>query len=224
MSKAEDFRALIAATRPQEAQEALGVAKVLPEQENASKVPQNDSGDPLAPLAVESIPSAAEGNVERAPLAVESTADNIPSAAESPDKSALEEALATTESTLAPTAAERQILGYILEGVSVESISLKVGVTPAAIRGFLRKPKVKEYIKELREAAAEIDHMMLTSLTRGIIQQRVEESEGDLSNLTRKDTLDVIKLFSEITSQTLKGAKDEKEQDVFVNIYNQILS
>jgi predicted transcriptional regulator len=206
MSKAEDFRALIAATRPQEAQEALGVAKVLPEQENASKVPQNDSGDPLAPLAVES------------------TADSIPSAAESSVESALEEALATTESTLAPTAVERQILGYILEGVSVEAISLKVGVTPAAIRGFLRKPKVKEYIKELREAAAEIDHMMLTSLTRGIIQQRVEESEGDLSNLTRKDTLDVIKLFSEITSQTLKGAKDEKEQDVFVNIYNQILN
>jgi len=137
----------------------------------------------------------------------------------------LDEAFDSTVTDLAPTLAEKRILEGIVTGLTIPQLSIKLGVKESIIRTYVRNPKVKAYVKELKEAMNEIDQMMLTNTLRKIVGARIDELEEDESfaKLTKKDTLDVIKTFSEITNQITRAQSEEKSDDIFVNIYQQIL-
>ena len=142
--------------------------------------------------------------------------------------SAMVEAFDTTITALAPTAIEREILENSVQGLSVAASAYKIGIPESYIRTYLRNPKVKAYLKEIKEAINEIDQMMITGTLRKIVEARIEGAVGedgniDFASLSSKDTLDVIKVFSDITNQIAKGQVQEKSDDVFVNIYQQIL-
>lgn len=156
-------------------------------------------------------------SIPKEPLGAEST-------------SAVLEAFDNTVTTLAPTAIEREILENAIVGLSVAVSAFKIGVPESHVRNYIRNPKVKLYIKELKEAINEIDQMMLTGTLRSIISARVdgavdpESGEVDYAKLSNKDTLDIIKTFADISNQISKGQEADKSDDVFVNIYQQILS
>jgi len=139
------------------------------------------------------------------------------------------EAMDQTLTVLAPTTLEKKILENSLQGISVAQTSYLLGVPESSIRTYLRKPQVKEYMKEIKEVVNEIDQMMITGTLRNILGDRVKEIQPDengnitYSGLTRKDTLDVIKVFSDITNQIAKGSKEEVGDNVFTNIYQQII-
>lgn len=126
---------------------------------------------------------------------------------------------------VAPTELERKILGLLLQGTPLSQIAFNTGLPEAHIRNYVRNPKVKEYLKELKEAMNEIDQLMLVNTMRQMVGDRIEELDEDDSyaSLSRKDTLDIIKVFSDMTNQIAKSTKEEKSNDVFVNIYQQIL-
>lgn len=153
-------------------------------------------------------------------------APSIPAVVKEP--SALAEAFETTTTALAPTVIEKGILENCLVGLTIASSAIQLGIPESHIRTYLRNPKVKAYLKEIKEATNEIDQMMLTGTLRKIVEARVEEAideDGnvDFASLSSKDTLDVIKVFSDITNQIAKGQVQEKSDDVFVNIYQQII-
>ena len=135
------------------------------------------------------------------------------------------EAFDSTVTSLAPTKAEKKILEGIVTGLTIPQLAIKLGVKESIIRTYIRNPKVKAYVKELKEAMNEIDQMMLTNTLRKIVGARIDELEDDESfaKLTKKDTLDVIKTFSEITNQITRAQSEEKSDDIFVSIYQQIL-
>lgn len=138
----------------------------------------------------------------------------------------INEAFETTPTSLAPTDTEKKILEHLVSGYGIAQIAIKLGVAETVIRTYVRNREVKEYIKEVKEALNEIDQMMLTSTLRKIVGARIEELEDSgesFAKLTKKDTLDVIKTFSDITNQITKAQVDEKSDDVFVQIYQQIL-
>lgn len=135
----------------------------------------------------------------------------------------VKEAMDTTLTSLAPSVLERGILESILQGGSIKSTAIALQVPESHVRSYLRNPKVKAYMKELKEAVNEIDQMMLTNTLRGMVSARIEEADGDLTHLSNKDTLDVIKVFADITNQISKGQAQEKDDNVFVNIYQQII-
>lgn len=137
------------------------------------------------------------------------------------------EALDTTESSLSISPTERGILECALAGNSVNQIAIKLCVPLVTVRTYLRRKAVKEFISEVKTSMNEIDQMMITSVMRKTLGARIdkiEEGSGDYSLITKKDTLDIIKVFSDITNNIHKQQKEEKSDDVFVNIYNQILS
>jgi len=137
----------------------------------------------------------------------------------------LKEAIDTTPNSLAPTVLEKRILEGVLLGLGVEQLAIKLGIPATHIRTYVRDPKVKAYLKEVKEALNEIDQLMITSTLRKIVGARIEELGEDESyaSLTKKDTLDVIRAFSDITNQIAKAQVEEKSDDIFVNIYQQIL-
>ena len=140
--------------------------------------------------------------------------------------SSILEAIDSVYSTLAPSALERSILELSLAGTPIGQMSYKLGIPEGHIRTFIRRPKVKEYLKEVREAMVEIDQLMLSNTLRKIVGDRIDSMEDaqDFSNLSRKDTLDVIKVFMELNQSTAKGQDKEKETNVFTTIYQQVMS
>ena len=140
----------------------------------------------------------------------------------------ISEALETSLSTLAPSAVEKQILECFLRGYTIDQIVIKVGIQGSYIRTYLRNPKVREYIQEVKEAVNELDQMMLSDTLRKAVQARVEKAvsedgEVDYALISNKDTLDIIKVFADMTNNISKNKREEKSDNVFVNIYNQIL-
>ena len=117
------------------------------------------------------------------------------------------------------------ILENSVQGISIATSAYQIGIPESHVRTYLRGPKVKAYLKEIKEAINEIDQMMITGTLRKIVQARVDNLEDDQSyaDLSKKDTLDVIKVFSDITNQISKGQVQEKTDDIFVNIYQQII-
>ena len=126
---------------------------------------------------------------------------------------------------VAPTELERKILGLLLQGTPLSQIAFKTGLPEAHIRNYVRNPKVKEYLKELKEAMNEIDQLMLVNTMRQMVGDRIDalDEDEDYASLSRKDTLDIITVFSDMTNQIAKSTKEEQTNDVFVNIYQQIL-
>ena len=137
----------------------------------------------------------------------------------------LKEAIDTTTTTLAPTALEKSILELTLQGTPIAQIAYQLGIPQSHVRTFIRNPKVKEYIKEVKEAMNEIDQMMLTGTLRKILTDRVDELDEDstFANLSNKDTLDIIRAFSDITNHISKNQEKNQEINVFTAIYQQIL-
>lgn len=151
--------------------------------------------------------------------------NDVQSSVEHPN-SVIVEAMDSIPDKLATTDTERKILEGILDGLSTEQIAIRVGIPGTIVRTYVRNPKVKAYLKEVKEAMNEIDQLMITSTLRKIVGDRIAELDDDesYSNLTRKDTLDVIRAFADISGQISKSQVSEKSDDVFVNIYQQILS
>jgi len=140
-------------------------------------------------------------------------------------QNAFNEALDSTPTSLAPTELEKRILEGFSTGKTIPQLAISIGITEGFIRTYLRNPKVKEYLRELKEAMNEIDQMLLTSTVRKILVDRIDELGDDESfaKLSNKDTLDVIKTFADISNQITKAQSEEKSDDIFVNIYQQIL-
>ena len=153
--------------------------------------------------------------------------DDIVTAPESKVPQAIVEALDTTPSDLVTSSLEKGILEHALQGINISSTAFSLGIPESYIRTYLRKPKVREYLQELKGVMAEIDQLMLTDTLRKIVGSRIEDMEDDdeasYSTLTKKDTLDVIKVFSEMTNNITKGQKEEKETTVFNTIYQQVM-
>lgn len=139
----------------------------------------------------------------------------------------IQEALESTLTTLAPSELERNILEYSLQGRSIAQTSFALGIPESHIRAYLRNPKIKEYLKELKEAMNEIDQLMLTGALRKMVGARIKDIEDDpdssYSELSNKDTLDIIKTFADISAQISKGTDSKEETNVFTNIYQQIM-
>jgi len=140
--------------------------------------------------------------------------------------SSILEAIDSVYTTLAPSALEKSILEYSLSGTPIGQMSYKLGIPEGHIRTFIRRPKVKEYLKEVREAMVEIDQLMLSDTLRRIVGDRINgmEEDEDFSNLSRKDTLDVIKVFMELNQATAKGQEKAQETNIFTSIYAQVMS
>jgi len=156
--------------------------------------------------------------VEEEPKEVQEVSAEVPEV--------ITEVMDSTLTALAPTAIEKSIIEQTLQGFPIPTISFSLGVPESHIRTFIRKPKVREYLKDLKEAMNEVDQLMLSSTLRKMVQGRVEELEDGESyaSLSKKDTLDIIKTFADITNQVSKNQKEDKETSVFATIYQQILN
>jgi len=121
------------------------------------------------------------------------------------------------------TELETKILVASLEGGSTKQIAAMLRVPPTFIRTFLNKGKVKEYLREQKELAAELVQLKIQELLTGVVEQRIEEADGDMSKITKKDTLEVIKVLQDISSGIVKGAQKSESEDKYAAILGLVM-
>ena len=139
----------------------------------------------------------------------------------------LQEAFKSSVSQIVASPLEMQILEQTLMLKTPDQIALELRIPPSSVRTFLRRKEVKEYLKELKEALNEIHQLKLqgimSKMIDGRIERMVEQGEG-FADLSRRDTLDIIKAFADITNNIAKQQSKEDQDNVFVNIYQQVLT
>jgi len=119
------------------------------------------------------------------------------------------------------TSVERDIVKMAVKGTSSAQIAHRLQVPEAEIVRYLRRPEVREYLQELREIANEMDQSRLASILRESIDKRVADAE-DMGAISKKDTLDLIRVYADLINNINKGKKEAEEDNVLIQIYNQV--
>lgn len=122
------------------------------------------------------------------------------------------------------TPLERSIIELLADGKMPKDISIQLGIPRVAITTLLRKEGVSEFVQELVDARNQAMKMYLPDLLMSIIEDKIaknmEDEDARLSDLTRKDVIDIARTLTELTKST-SSQKDEP-QDRFTQLYQQI--
>lgn len=121
------------------------------------------------------------------------------------------------------TEMETSIIVSVISGDSTKMTARKLRMPESFIRTFLNKPKVKAYIKEQKELAAELVQVKIQGLLTDILEERIEACDGDIGRLTNKDTLDVLKLLQEVSSGISKASQQSETEDKYAAILGLVL-
>ena len=124
---------------------------------------------------------------------------------------------------LGTTELERKIMERILANQPPAQVARELKLPVASVRAYLSKAEVQEHLKELRDALNIHNQLIIQDTLGKILQERIEAADGDFGSLTKKDTLDVIRAFADVTSSIEKNKKADDEKDIFVQIYNQVM-
>jgi len=120
------------------------------------------------------------------------------------------------------TKLESQMLEANLLGENIRATSLRLKVPQAFLREFYAKRNVRDYIREQKEISAEMMQLRLQELLTDVVEKRIEDAEGDISKLTKKDTLDVLRLLHDISSGIVKGSQATEADDKYASILEKV--
>ena len=118
---------------------------------------------------------------------------------------------------------ERRMIELTTNGDSLDIVSLKVALPVSVVKTFISRKDVRDHIKSLSESLNEMGLLRIKAIYSKMLDARMDEVDGDMSQLSKKDTLDVIKAYQELIIAERKSMKPETQQNVFVNILNQIM-
>lgn len=121
---------------------------------------------------------------------------------------------------------ERNILDLALKGRAPGVIAAQLNLPQSFVRGFLLRKEAKEYLRDLKEAKSQLIQLKALDIFSDIIDARVdqlEESGGSYAELSRKDTVDILRAAVELASGIDKSREKADEGDVYVNILQQVM-
>lgn len=113
---------------------------------------------------------------------------------------------------------EQQVLELVAQNVQLQDIALRLAVPVTVIRAIMSK---KDFQREL-EHIDDLRAHKLKNILEGIIDARLDEVENP-AEATKKDLVDVIKVYSDLLSSEKKSRKPEEQQSVYINILNQVM-
>lgn len=134
-------------------------------------------------------------------------------------------ALESIPKNIASTDLETQIVTLAIQGETPIRIAKSLELSIKAVRGFLIKPEVVEYLEKMRDATATYSQLLTQDLLTKIIEARLEELEENgesMANFTEKDTLEVIRELQNVSNNIQKNKQKDQDTNVFLQIYNQI--
>ncbi len=117
---------------------------------------------------------------------------------------------------------EQRIMDLYMEDPSLHAIALKCALPVVVVMAVVKRRDVREHLEALIEIrdTARIEKLKL--ILEGAIEARVDEVDS-LADVSKKDTLEILKVYSDILATEKKSRKPDAEQNVYVNILNQVM-
>jgi len=121
------------------------------------------------------------------------------------------------------SAIERKVIELALDTHSPDTIALRLALPVSIVRSILARKDIKEHLQYLSTELNATEVLRLKGLYGKLLDSRLTEADGDLSKLSRRDTLDIMKAYQDLLMAERKSQKPEQEQNIFVNILNQVM-
>lgn len=118
---------------------------------------------------------------------------------------------------------ERDVIELSLESLTVDVIALRLALPKSAVLQILSKPDIQDHLKMLSESMNQMETMRLKGLCERMIDEKVSEAEENNTALTKRDILEVIKVYNDILSAERKAKAPKEQENVYINILNQVI-
>ena len=113
---------------------------------------------------------------------------------------------------------EQQVLELVAQNVQIEDIALRLATPVSVIRSITSKKDFKQELEHLDD----LKSLKLKNILDSIIDARLNEFENP-AEATKKDLVDVIKVYGDLLTSDRKARKPEEQQSVYINILNQVM-
>lgn len=118
---------------------------------------------------------------------------------------------------------ERDIIEMSLGNMTIDTIALRLALPKSTVVQLLAKPDIQDHLKMLSESMNQMETMRLKGLCERMIDEKIALAEETDSALTKKDILEVIKVYNDILSAERKSKEPKAEENIYVNILNQVI-
>ena len=130
------------------------------------------------------------------------------------------------EDTIIPSLAlfkpmERKVIELASRSNSLGDISLKLALPLSTVEAILCRKDVQEHLVMLSDAMNQVSMMRLKGILQESIESRIEGTD-DMADISRKDTLELIKAYADIITSERKLKAPEKEQNIYLNILQSV--
>lgn len=129
----------------------------------------------------------------------------------------------TDPSLLTFSKTERGIIELSLEALPIDTIALRMALPKSVVMTILAKPEIQEHLKLLSESMNQMETLRLKGLCERMIEEKVSEAEENDSALTKRDLLEVMKVYNDILVAERKAKAPKAEENIYVNILNQVM-
>jgi len=118
---------------------------------------------------------------------------------------------------------EKDIAMDIINGVTFKAIALKLDLDVATVKTIRNRPHVRKFISSYLNEASVREKAYREELLAQIVEARLNNlsEDDDLSNLSNKDTLDIIVALDNIQKEKEKAELGTKDNPI-VNVLNLI--
>ena len=121
------------------------------------------------------------------------------------------------------TKTERALIELSLEGLDVNTIALRLALPKSTVMALLAKSDVQDHLRELSESVNQMETLRLKAICERMLDEKLSEAEENGTSLTKRDALEVIKVYHDIVSAERKSRQPKEEQNIYVNILNQVM-
>jgi len=118
---------------------------------------------------------------------------------------------------------ERDIIELSLNNLTVDTIALRLAMPKSAILQILAKVNIQDHLRMLSESMNQMETMRLKGLCERMIDEKISEAEESDQALTKKDILEVVKVYNDILSAERKAKAPKEQENIYINILNQVI-
>jgi hypothetical protein len=118
---------------------------------------------------------------------------------------------------------ERLLIELTLENLTVDVIALRLALPKGTVIALLSKPDIQEHLRVLSEAMNQMETLRLKGLCERMLDEKLSEAEENGTSITKKDALEIVKVYHDIVSAERKSKQPKEEQNIYLNILTQVM-
>ena len=118
---------------------------------------------------------------------------------------------------------ERDLIELALSNQTVETIALRLAMPKSTVLQLLARKEVQEHLKLLSESMNQMETLRIKGLCERMIDEKIALAEETDSALSKKDTLDIIKVYADILAAERKSKAPVEAENIYINILNSVM-